>query len=157
MNQAVINGELNVSWPDGFQELSREDLKKLYLDDNPDRWGIRNESKHCVFSVFYHKANPLLSILASDVKEIAEATEKKLRAGYRGHDYRLEGFHSRRIAGLPAEGFRYTYVLNRIEESCETYIMKKGRVTYTVYWYTRKEREAGNQPLLEDLLNSLKF
>lgn len=157
MNQAVINGELNVSWPDGFQELSREDLRKLYLDDHPDRWGIRNESKHCVFSVFYHKANPLLSILASDVKEIAKATETKLRAGYKGHEYQLEGFHSREIAGLSAEGFRYSYELNHIPESCETYILKKGRVTYTVYWYTRKEREADNEPLLEELLNSLHF
>ena len=39
MNQALIHGQLSLSYPDGFREMGREEMKALYQDDSPGRPG----------------------------------------------------------------------------------------------------------------------
>ena len=40
MVKTIINEEVLLSYPDGFEEMDSEQLKEAFLDDIPNRWGI---------------------------------------------------------------------------------------------------------------------
>ena len=63
MTESIINGEMKVRVPDGFEIMDAETLKEAYMDDNPDRWGIRDRERHMIISVFYHRSSPALLTL----------------------------------------------------------------------------------------------
>ena len=74
MNQALIHSQLSLSYPDGFREMDQEEMKRLYQDDNPDRWGIWDQERHIILTVLWHDSNVFLSALAS-AKDVAKSTE----------------------------------------------------------------------------------
>ena len=156
MNRAVIHNELNMFFPDGFHEMDREELKKLYLDDNPHRWGIRDQERHIVIAVFWHETNALLSALAG-AKDVAKSTEKKLRKGMERYGYRCDGFFSETLCGEEAPGFRYTYRLGDVTQAAEILILKRKTVCYTIYYYAREELASVSRPVFEEILRSMRF
>lgn len=154
MNQAVIRNELILSYPDGFHEMDREELKKLYLDDNPNRWGIWDQDRHIVVAVFWHETNAFLSSLAG-ARDVAKTTEKKLRKGLKHYGYHRDGFFSETLCGEEVPGFRYTYQLGDVTQAAEVLVLKRKTVCYTIYFYTREKLASASQPVFEEILHSM--
>ena len=156
MAREIINKELAVTVPEGFTVLDAAQLKELYRDDNPDRWGARNEDKHITLAVFYHKSGGLLSTIAG-LKDVVKGTETKLKKGLSANGYKKIGEISETLGGLPAMGFTYTYAVQGIDQLGEVYTIKKDKVVYTVYTYTRPELEEASKPVIREFLDSFAF
>ena len=154
--EATVHGEIVLDVPEGFVVMDREGLDQAYVDDNPNRWGMSNEVDHMVFSVFWHKSGAVISLL-SGPKEINRSTEKKLSSSLRSYGYRLQTFYKRKICGMVAYGFRHDYNLKDIPYVSDVFTLKRGRTCYTIYCYTRKECEDINRPVLESILDSMRF
>ncbi|MBQ6333536.1 MAG: hypothetical protein IJI46_00475 [Erysipelotrichaceae bacterium] len=154
--KVLINDSVSVEFPDEYAILSKEELKRLYLDDNPDRWAIRNEDDHVTIAIFYHRFNALLGAFAGN-KEICQANEKKLAKGLKDHDYVFKGFFEKMICEHQAYGFDYEYQVNSISQIAKTIVMKHGNICYTLYYYVRPGYEEKGQKVFEDFLNSVSF
>ena len=115
-----------------------------------------NENAHMVFSVYWHRSGAIASALAN-AKDINKSTEKKLSKGLKGHGYHLQTFYSREICDSVAYGFRHDYILRDIPYVSDVFTLKRGRMCYTIYCYTRKESESINRPVLESVLESMRF
>jgi hypothetical protein len=156
MNTEVVNGEIMIEVPEGFRVYDKAELDQAYTDSNPDRWGMTNDERHIVVSVFWHKNNALVVALAGS-REACKGTEKKLSKGLKNHGYVLEGFYQRDICGQKGHGFRHRYNLNGEEYISEVTLFMKGRVCYTVYCYTRSKDETANRQILSDIVDSMSF
>ena len=156
MKQTVIHSELSLSYPDGFREVDREELKRLFQDDNPNRWGIWDEEKHIILAVFWHDANKLLSALAG-AGDVAKSTEKKLKKGLKNHGYRFDGFYKTTLCGLESHGFRYSYRVGEIAQAAEVLVLKRKNTCYTIYYYAREELALVSRPVFEEILGSMEF
>ena len=69
--------------------------------------------------------------------------------------YMLEGYQSRRIAGLSAEGFRCKYMAQGIPTGAESLVAKDGNVLYYFHLYYREEQEAQALAVWEKILASV--
>ncbi len=114
MQDAVVNGELTITVPEGFKVLDSEGLKELYNDDNTDRWGMMDDQRQMVLSVFWHKNGGLISFLAKP-EDVCMSTEKKLSKALKGYGYELEGFYEKNLCGKKACGFRHIHMIKGIE------------------------------------------
>lgn len=156
MQETIINQELRLAYPEGFAPIDREELDRLYQDENHNRWGIRDRDRHVIVTVFWHRTNALLVSLA-DAKSIAKATEGKLRRGLKQHGYQFEGFFPTEVCGVATQGFRYSYRVEDVDQVGEIIILKRKAVCYTLYYYARKESALEGYPLFEEILRSLSF
>ena len=155
MDTAVVNGEISIDIPEGFRILNGEELNALYADSNPNRWGMTDDERHMVVSIFWHKNNPLLTLLAG-AKDACKATERKLSKALRGHEYVLEGFFQRSLCGKQAYGFRHRYDLRGETYTSYVILFMKGSVCYTVYCYVRVTDMESSIPVLQDILQSMR-
>ena len=55
MNNASINNEINLAYPDGFQVMGEEELTR-YFSNPADRWGAYDANQHIILSVSWAKA-----------------------------------------------------------------------------------------------------
>ena len=156
MNHALIHNELSLSYPDGFHEMDPEEMKRLYQDDNPDRWGIWDQERHIIVAVLWHDSNAFLAALAS-AKDVAKSTEKRLKRGMKNHGYQFGGFYQAEVSGLEAHGFRYSYHVGDVVQTAEALVLKRKNTCYAVYYYAREELAQVSRPVFERILQSIKL
>ncbi|MBO5547196.1 MAG: hypothetical protein J5920_00350, partial [Candidatus Methanomethylophilaceae archaeon] len=89
MQEALVNGEILISVPDGFDVMDDSLMDELYEDHNHDRWGIIDRENHMVLTVFWHMPNGLLLKMVP-TKTICKSTEERLSARLKDHDYKFE-------------------------------------------------------------------
>ncbi len=154
MNNALLHNELSVSFPEGFHVMDRDEMKKLYLDDNPNRWGIWDTERHIIITVFWHQTNGILAALA-DEKSVAQSTESRLSRGLKKYHYKCLGFFSTPLCGQEVPGFRYEYTLGDVVQVGETILLKQGKTCYTIYYYERKNRSYSDHEVFEEVLRSI--
>ncbi len=152
---ACINEELYLDYPTGFHVMSTEELHDVYLDENPNRWGIWDKDRHMIVAVFWNRANALLAAVAS-AKDTAKSIEKTMRKEMKPLDYRSNGFFEREVCDLNAYGFRYGYVKEGTHQDAQAVVVKHGNVFYTVYYYGRKDME-GSEELFDRILDTMHF
>ncbi len=156
MKQDIINHELHITIPEGFHLLSEDELNQIYMDENAERWGMRNEEDHMIFVIYYHRSNPLLAALASE-NDIVKSTQLKLAKGMENHGYAFNGYFSKEACGQERPGFDYEYNVGAVRQSGRILIIKKKNVCYTVYFYTRDNLLDKNLVHFDEVINSLSF
>lgn len=154
MGQALVHEELSLSWPDGFQVMTANELKQLYLSNNPKRWGIWDKERHVMITVLWQEYHPLLNFLA-DPKAMAKRNEQLTRRGYKKHDYRLESFLSMQFCGRNLEGYCFSYRLGDTAQRVETLLLKQKKCVYNFSCIGRKENEEKDRALFREVMNTL--
>ena len=150
----TVNRELALPRPEGFEVMGAEELKRVYIRDDPNRWGMWDRERHVMITVLWQRYNPLLAWLA-EMKTMARRNEQLTRKGYLDHDYRLEGFTSRKVQGLAGEGYRFTYRLGDVEQGIETLLIKRGSTVYSLNCVGRAENSAENHAIFEAVLDGM--
>ena len=157
MRKAIVNDSLEVSQPDGFRIMSHEQLCQAYGLEYDCMWGMRDEERHVILTVFWKVSNKLISMLGS-AKLVAEQSEKNLRRRYKKMGYHSDGLFETEVAGIQGWGFRYGYTPEgAAAQSCETVVIKDGTCCYTIMYHTRTERAQENRPLYEEILGSMRI
>ena len=154
MSRTVVNGEVSLDVPEGFRILGKDELDTLYADSNPDRWGMSDDGRGMILSVFWHRSGALVSSIAS-ANDACRSTERRLAKGLGAYGYSLEGFYRREVCGLEAHGFRHRYAVDGEERICEVTLFKSGRVCYTVYCYSSAKGEQENRQILTGIVDSM--
>ncbi len=156
MNTALINGVLNASYPEEFHVMDDKEMLEVYKNENPDRWCIRNKERGMILSVFWFKSFALLVKIADAkvaVRRIANTLEKALG----NMNFERGDLYARSLCGQKAWGFSYEYTLNDVDQHCEVVMLKHKSSTYTVYYYSDKDKDEENRRLFEAFLGTLSF
>jgi len=155
MNEAKVNGEITVQYPDGFHEIDDSQLVAMYNDGYENRWGIWDKERHAILCIQWHKNNPLLAKMAGPASVI-KSTESKMREGMKGHDYSLIGFKDSSVCGIEAKSFTHMYKVEGVDQTSEVTVFKHGSVFYTVYLYWRTGDDAVAS-LLTDIVSKIRI
>ena len=156
MSTALINNELEVAYPDGFQEMSEAELHAAYKNEYKNIWGIRDTERHIIFTILWHDSHAKL-LKVFDAESIAKRDEKIIAKGMKKLGYRSLGFFKTSLAGQEAHGFRYQYTNMGVGQDGEAFVFTQGKVAYKVYYYTRPELVETNRPIRDAMLMSLKL
>ena len=151
----TIHDALSITYPDGFNAMSAEELQAAYGIAYPSIWGIQDPERHVTLAIFWKDSNELLSHLVN-TESLAKRDEKAMAKAMRNNGYACGGFFSTELAGCEAHGFRYRYTAaNGTDQDAETIVFKHGKTCYTLYYYTRPATAEANRPMYEDVLASL--
>ena len=151
MSKELINQTLSIGIPEGFHVMDAQELKQAFQSDHPDRWGIRNRESHVMVTVLWKDYPILLSKLA-DLKAVCRKNEQMAAKGYAGHDYQCGGFFSLTAAGLPAEGYRFSYSVDGVEQSAETILFKLEKTIFTITCGGRRENREADRELFDRII-----
>lgn len=154
MQEAEINKELALAYPDEFRVMELSELHHAFGVDYPKMWGIRNEERHVLISVIWKDTSEVLQRLVSTKSQVKEY-EKRIHNLLRKNNYHCEGFFERELAGQKALGFRYSFLREFVEQIGEVIIFKRGKCRYSMYYFTRLETADDNRPAYEELLSSM--
>ena len=154
--KTTINGELSITVPEGFRDMSIDELQRLYTADIQTICGFWDEERHVIVVVTWNESNKLLAKIAS-VKDIAKRVEKAQSRALKGAGYRKDGFFDTTIAGMAARGLRFGYTAQGIAQNAEAIVFIHDACCYTLYFYSRTENAAQDAVLQDEILTSLAF
>ena len=70
----TIDETLSLDIPEGFQQMSREELKQAYLTDRPESWGTWDKERHIMITVLWKRNPGILAVLA-DIRGLAHRNQ----------------------------------------------------------------------------------
>jgi len=160
MSDALINGSLRLTYPDGFHEMDGDELRRAFGDQTPDRWGIWDTDRHIIVSVAWHESNARLSRLAS-TKALAKRVQKHAAKTYAKQGYRAGGLFGIELCGAEAWGFDYRYDVGDIGQVGKALVLKhlEGSTCccYTVYYHAREELAVASAEVLQAIMASMRI
>ena len=152
----LVNNEVYMTVPEGFHVMIEEELRQLFGDADPARWGLWDKERHIMVILDWKEYSPL-TLKLTNVKKIATQNERIMEKGYKNNTFRLEGFFSAQVDGHEAEGYRYTYQVQGIGQKAESLLMIQKHTVYRLSFIGRTENEAADEPLYEELRSGLSF
>lgn len=152
MNNVKINNEINLTYPDGFNEMGEEELKKYFGTPN-NRWGVHDAPNHVILSVCWTKKG-FFSFFA-DPESFLIGAESRLHK--RLLNYQRIGQFKTKIASKKAQGIRFEYRVNDsvVVQVCDLYAFKHKNKIYAVYYILRKNDAIEKLPGFEEILKSI--
>jgi len=149
------NKELTFSLPDAFADCSAEDLKLGADSSDNNLKAMRDTGRHIVFIVRWQKYNALALKLA-DSRSMIKNNEKRTAKVYEAADadYRLLEFFTADVGGKEAEGYRYSYHVEGIEQDVDTVLVKTKNYVYNVSFYYRAENSEADRELIGSVLKT---
>ena len=152
MKSIVLDDALHVSFPDDFQEMSREE--RAALKNCADDRGIclRSNEQHIIFSLAWVKHGLLSKMVRGNdlVKNAENFYQKRMRS----YGYKTEAYVTLDLGGENADGLRYTYKAQGIDMTGETYALRKGNKLYYVHCYYRTELAKESRESIEKILGT---
>ena len=157
METARIHGGLTVGIPEGFHVMDDAELKLRFPDGIAERWAIRDEGRHVVFTIIWHDApSGLLAKLVS-TRSLAERVEKLTAKSLKHRGFRLAGRVDRELCGTEAKGFSCGYTVQDVSQSAEIIVLRNGLTCYTLYCIMQSDCLDQARPAYEEILASLSF
>lgn len=153
MNNARINNEIDLTYPDGFAEMTGEQLAR-YFGSPDNRWGAFDDANHIILSVAWKKAGFFGFLNDAESMMIgAEARMKRNLVNYQ----RVNSYKMKIADKKKAFGIRFEY---RVNDSVmlhvgDLVIFKHKKKFYSVYYITRKINAAASLPAFEEVLKSI--
>ena len=147
MNTVLLNDELALQVPEGFQELTREEVEGMSTVGAPPQWCARDSERHMILAAAWKKSS--FASLMLTTKDLAKNMEKALSGQMVPYGYQLQGSLTQDLGGIEARGILYAYEAQGIGMACEALTLKKGKQFYYLYCYMRQE-------LLEESLQTLR-
>lgn len=160
MSDALLNGGLRLTYPDGFHEMDGDELRRAFGDQTPNRWGIWDTERHIIVSVTWHESNARLSRLAS-TKALARRVQKHAAKTYANQGYQAGGLFGIELCGMEAWGFDYRFDVGDTGQVGKVLVFKhvegSACCCYTVYCYTREELAVASAEVLEAIMASMRI
>ena len=151
MKVTMNEGKLSAILPDGFKELTSEEITARSGKSAKDNWAASNDEKHIMINITW-KNIPLLGKIV-DLKKTVSTTqgqiEKVIPTFKKIRDVETT------IASLPAEGFVYEYQVQNIDMVSQYLLIKANKQYYAFMLIVRKENYNDYLPEFDNFLSSV--
>lgn len=149
----LANNDLQISYPEGFRELDRDEILKMNPVKDAPGWCIRDDERHIVMSCACKKAGGLTSLLTG-TKDIAKSFDKSYKKIMEPYGYVLDGYITGDIAGNKYDGIEYHYTAQGTEMYARSLSVKNGKNFYYIHFYGRQALKAESDAVFEEILKS---
>ena len=135
MKNISVNSQINITYPDSFNLMDSEELKKSFITSTNDRWAIHDKENHAIISIAWQRAGLAGSL--ADIRAVAKNNEKRVEQIYSDKNYKLAGFSERKIGGKKAAGYKYSYTIENVDQYTSVYLLKHGGYIYAIAYTGR--------------------
>ena len=156
MGTVRLNNELDLTYPDGFHEMGKEELSRQTFYDTAPDWSISDPERHMAIAVSWRRTNGFLARLLK-TKDIAVKMEAKIKVPMQQCGYRLEGFVVREPGGVRGDGYRYDYEVQDTGMSGESIYLKNGSTFYYIHAYFRTSLKEESLAVLDGIFDSFSW
>ncbi len=152
MNNVKINNELNLNYPDGFNEMGEVELAKYFGTPN-NRWGVHEPDKHIILSVYWSKRRFLN--MMTDAESVMIGAEARLKRSL--INYQRIASYNMKIAKKKAKCVRFEYRVNdkKLVQVADLIIFKHKKQFYSIYFISRKSNAAEVRREFKDVIDSI--
>lgn len=106
MKKDTIVGVFTIEYPDSFEKMEQDEIRKFYTTA-ANRWGIINREQHMVISVGWTKALGMIGSLLVDERSFLNRFDKHGKR-YLKEYARTEDI-TKEFCGMTAKGFGFRY------------------------------------------------
>ncbi len=153
METVLLNNELNLTYPDSFHVMSKEELSGYNFYSEAPGWCINDPDRHIMVSISWKQVPGLFAKMLK-VKDIAKTMEGQMAQVMKAFDYRLDEFISRTPGGKEAEGFRYEYTVQETGMTGVSLAVKVKNTFYYIHIYYRSALRDESIPVMEEILDA---
>ena len=154
MSTVRINNEIDLTYPDSYQEMGEEELKR-YFSTAENRWGAYDAERHVILSVCWKKAG-FFSFLTDpeSVMVGAEARMKRRLINYRRKEASRIKIASKKKNGY---GIRFEYRVNgaNIYQVSDLRIFKYKGKFYSFQYIGRRINDEECHPDFDAFMDSI--
>lgn len=154
MLNALVNGQINLTYPDSFAEMSEEELIRFF--GKPDnRWGVFDADRHAMISVSWKKSG--IFGFMTDAESIIIGAESRMSRSLLNYQRSKAG--KMKLCGkkIKAYGITFEYRVKdkAIVQMGDLVAFKYKKFIYSIYFVGRKVNDADNRPIFEEMINSM--
>lgn len=120
---SVNNGSIKVAMPEGFKEMTTQEILDMGGNSNPNNWVIRNEEKNLIINIGWKKV-PAIGMLMK-MKNVLANTQNAFKTYI--PTYQLIENVQCKIGGEESLGFRYSLVAQYEKQLSEYMLVKHNR------------------------------
>ena len=155
MGQVVLNGEVTLTYPEGFRELTREEIQQMEGVKGDPGMCIRDEERHIIVTAGWKKS--ALAALMLKEGDVTARIQGQMESAMEEFGYELQGFLEREVGGKTVKAFRYTYETHGVGMLGEALVVKHKRTFYYLYFYCRTEQPEPAGEIWEEMMRSIKW
>lgn len=156
MNEVVLNGNLRLQYPDGFQIMDEAEQKRVFNVDTSNRWCIQDSDRNIMIAATWNTSNKLLARISSP-KDQAKRVEARARKAYKDRGYRRIEFSKTKVAGRDAHTVSFECHIMDADQVVEVIVFYEGATYFFIYCYTQKANAAENRKVIDEVLASCRF
>lgn len=153
MGQIILH-KMSLSYPEGFTELTKEEISQMNNTDGPPQFALNDSVRHMIVSGACRQASGFQAFMLN-AKDVATEMEKQVSKPMKAYGYKRDKFLLREADGLKGAGFSYTYTASEVDMCGESYVFEKDKVFYYLYFYYRKELIDEGRAAAEEILQSI--
>jgi len=154
MNNAKINNEIELTYPDGFNQMGEEELSR-YFGTAADRWGVYDAENHTILAVGWRKAGFFANL--ADEESCMIGIESRMRRSLLNYQ-RLSSYQPK-IGKKKYYAIRFEYRVKdaALVQLADLVVIKYKKKFYTIHYITRKNNAIEMLPAFEEVLKSIKL
>ena len=149
-----IDNKLYMDCPEGFRQLTEEELQKMNLIAGGKGLCISDSERHIVISVAWTQVNALSAWLLG-TRETAGSMEKHIRKNMKPFSYVWLDDVKREIDGQVARGFDYNYIVQGIHMTGESLVVKSEENLFYFHFYGRQARRDESLAVFHEILDGV--
>lgn len=150
----TIDNKLYMDCPEGFRQLTEEELQKMNLIAGGKGLCISDSERHIVISVAWTKVNALSAWLLG-TRETAGSMAKHIGKSMKPYSYVWLDDVKRDIDGQTARGLDYEYVVQGIHMIGESLVVKNEENLFYFHLYGRKVRREETLQVFNEILDGV--
>lgn len=152
MINAKINNEINLTYPEGYNEMNEAELSR-YFGTPDNRWGVFDPGRHIIISVGWNKPG-FRNSMGDAESYLLKMTSHMRRALL---NYQVVNEYEIMIASKNAKGVRFEYRVNDSVDvhSADLVVFKYKKKFYAVQFAARKSKVDECRREFLDLLRSI--
>lgn len=151
MKTKVINDRLEIHWPEGFHEMSKEEIGQLSAPWGAPAFSLKDPDRHIIFAVGYKTINGFSAMMLS-VNDLADRMKKDLEGPMQAFGCHFDDPVNTKIGSAEASGWRYGYTVQDTPMGAECLVLKDGKDLYYLYFYYREALKEESLPVIEEIL-----
>ncbi len=149
-----IENRVYMDCPEGFRELTEEEKEKMNLAPGGKGMCISDPVRHIVISVVWTQISGLSSFLLGR-REISWNMARQIEKKMKQFSYVWLDDVKRTIDGQLARGVDYDYVVNGINMTGESLVIKSEDNLYYFHMYARKVRREESLEVFTEILDNV--
>ncbi len=156
MKDIIINDTFQLSYPESFFVMSEEERAKLQMLEQGPGFCLSDPDNHRIVSVGWKKVGKLMYKFLK-TKDIRNAMKTRVTGSMRAFQIRTEEAPQVFINGAETLGFGFSYHVQDVAMTGQSYVMKNGGYFYYFHFYGRTENREEGLQLFADMLSSIQL